>query len=347
MDYKDYYKILGVDRTADEKTIKQAYRRLARKYHPDVNSSRQATERFKEINEAHEVLSDPEKRKRYDTLGPDWQRFAQAPGAGGEGPFQGFNVRFGGRGGDLGGFSEFFRTIFGDLGARGHEDLFVDPGREFGRSRRTSRARGEDVQAAIEITLEDAFHGSHKSIDFDLEQPCTSCGGNGRQGRHACPTCSGEGWGKARRHLQVKIPAGVGDGSKVRVAGEGAEGAGGGGRGDLYLLVRIRPHPIFERKGSDLYMELPLTVPEAALGAEVDVLTQKGKVAMKIPPETGSGRTFRLPGYGMPNLKQGGSGDQFVKIKVVVPSGLTDRERALFEELRRLRPENPRAHLVH
>ncbi|MFQ5898692.1 MAG: DnaJ C-terminal domain-containing protein [Candidatus Methylomirabilia bacterium] len=350
MDYKNYYKILGVDRTATDKVIKQAYRRLARKYHPDVNQSKQATERFKEINEAYEVLSDPEKRKRYDSLGPDWQRFAQAGWTGGQGPLEGFRVHFGGgRGGveDLEGFSDFFRTVFGDLGARGHEDLFADLGMEFGRTRRTSRARGEDVQASIAITLEEAFHGGRKTIDLDLEEPCSACGGSRRQDRGPCPTCLGRGWVNARRHVEVKIPAGVGDGAKVRVAGEGAGGAGAGARGDLYLLVKMRPHPIFERNGHDLHVELPLTVWEAALGAQVEVPTLKGKVTMKVPPGAASGRTFRLPGYGMPRLRGGGSGDELVKIKVILPSGLSDRERELFEELRRLRPENPRAHLVN
>jgi len=312
LEYKDYYKILGVDRTADEKSIKQAYRRLARKYHPDVNKTKGSTERFKEINEAYEVLSDPEKRKRYDSLGPEWQRYAQA----GAGPFEGFRVPFGGHGrdlGDLGGFSDFFKTVFGDLGVRG--DLFTDFGETIGGSRGFRRARGEDVQASVEVSLEEAYHGSRKTLELD------------------------------GRRLEVKIPAGVDTGSRVRVAGGGPSTGAGGGRGDLYLTVTVRPHPFLERKGDDLYMNLPVTVAEAALGAEVEVPTLKGKVSMKIPPETSSGRTFRLPGYGMPRLKAGGTGDQYVRIKVVVPSGLSVRERQLFEELKRLRPENPRAQL--
>ena len=295
MEYKDYYKILGVPRDADDRTIKQAYRRLARKHHPDVSRAKGSADRFKEINEAYEVLSDSEKRKRYDSLGPDWQRYAQA----GTGPFQGFSVH------DLGGFSDFFRTIFGDLGVRG-EDPFAELRRGEGRRRAGFRgAGGEDTQAAVEVSLEDAFSGSRRTFTVD------------------------------GRRLEVKIPAGVDTGSRVRVPGVG--------NGDLYLSVTVRPHPLFERKGDDLYLELPLTVAEAALGTEVRVPTLKGSVAMKIPPETSGGKTFRLPGYGMPHLKGGGTGDQYVKIKVVLPSGLTAREKALFEELGRLRPENPRA----
>src|SRR3990170_4681717 len=299
MEYKDYYKILAVPRDADDRTIKQAYRRLARKHHPDVSKAKGSADRFKEINEAYEVLSDSEKRKRYDSLGPDWQRYAQ-PGAG---PFEGFRVHFGGRGADLGGFSDFFRTIFGDLGVR-EGDPFAEA-REEGRRPGFRSARGEDTQAAVEVSLEDAFSGSRRTFTVD------------------------------GRRLEVKIPAGVDTGSRVRVPGVG--------NGDLYLSVAVRPHPLFERKGDDLYLELPLTVAEAALGTEVRVPTLKGSVAMKIPPETSGGKTFRLPGYGMPHLKGGGTGDQYVKIKVVLPSGLTAREKALFEELGRLRPENPRA----
>ena len=313
MEYKDYYKTLGVDRSADDKAIKQAYRRLARKYHPDVSKAKGTAERFKEINEAYEVLSDSEKRQRYDSLGPDWQRYAET----GAGPFQGFRVHFGGGGGDPrdpGGFSDFFRTIFGDLGVRGG-DIFADRGAE-SRGRPGFRsARGEDAQASVEVTLEEAFHGSRKIFTID------------------------------GRRLEVKVPAGVETGSQVRVTGAAPSRDARSTRGDLYLTVTVRPHALFERKGDDLYLELPLTVAEAALGTEVRVPTLKGSVSMKIPPETSSGKTLRLPGYGMPRLKGGGAGDQYVKIKVVVPSGLTDREKALFEELRRLRPDNPRAHL--
>ncbi len=294
MEYKDYYKTLGVDRTADDRAIKQAYRRLARKYHPDVSKAKGTAERFKEINEAYEVLSDPEKRKRYDSLGPDWQRYAQA----GPGPFGGFRVHEG--------FSDFFRTIFGDLGVRGR-DPFADFREAAGRRTGFKPAGAEDAQAAVEVSLEEAYRGTRKQFSVD------------------------------GRRLEVKIPAGVETGSRVRVPGVGD--------GDLYLTITVHSHPVYERKGDDLYLELPLTVSEAALGTEVRVPTLKGEVSMKIPPETSSGKTFRLPGYGMPHLKGSGAGDQYVKAKVVLPTGLTPREKALFEELKRLRPDNPRVHL--
>jgi len=307
MEFKDYYKILGVDRNAGEKTIKQAYRRLARKHHPDVSKATGTAERFKEINEAYAVLSDPEKRRRYDSLGPDWQNYAQAGGAR---PFEGFRVHFGGRGapGDFGDFSDFFRTIFGDLSGGG--DPFGDIGAESGRPR-ASRARSDDVEAPLTITLDEAFRGARKTLELD------------------------------RRRIELKIPPGVRDGSRIRVSGAGP--AGDGVRGDLYLAVTVSPHPLFERKGDDLHLEIPVTVAEAALGAEVNVPTFRGTVSMKIPPETSSGKTFRLPGYGMPRLKGPGAGDQYVKVKIVLPTGLTARERKLFEQLGQLRPDNPRA----
>lgn len=346
MEYKDYYKTLGVDRGADEKAIKTAYRRLARKYHPDVN--RGHAERFKEISEAYTVLSDPEKRKRYDTLGPDWERYAQA-GAGARSPFEGRNVRFT-QHGDLGGFSDFFRTIFGDLGGgsgrfeqsrAGHAEFDLSDLGDLGVAFGGSPGRGSDVEAGIELTLEEAFHGTRKTISLELDEPCPDCGGAGNVNRRPCARCRGGGWTKAGRHLDVKIPGGVDTGARVRVAAEGAGGARGG-RGDLYLRVTVTPHPHFERKGDDLYVDLPLSVADAALGAEVSVPTLKGQVSMKIPPETSSGKTFRLPGYGMPHLKGGGAGDQYVRVQVVVPTGLSGREKELFQELKKRRAETGR-----
>jgi len=343
MQYKDYYKTLGVAKDADEKTIKSAYRRLARKHHPDVNKG--SSERFKEISEAYTVLSDPEKRKRYDTLGPDWERYAQA-GTGARSPFEGQEVRFGRGGGDLGGFSDFFRTIFGDLGGAGRgrggftEVHFGDLG-DLGGGEWVGGVsdKGGDVEAGIELTIEEAFHGARKTVSLEIDEPCASCGGAGHVNRKPCATCHGTGWARARRHLEVKIPAGVDTGSRVRVAAEGPSGAGGGGRGDLYLKVSVRADPRFERRGDDLHVELPVPASEAALGAEVAVPTLKGQVSMKIPPETSSGRTFRLPGYGMPHLKGGGAGDQYVKVQVTIPTGLGPREKELYQELRTLRAE--------
>jgi DnaJ-class molecular chaperone len=346
LEYKDYYKILGVDKNADDKAIKQAYRRLARKYHPDLNKNKGSAERFKEINEANEVLSDPEKRRKYDTLGPDWQRYAQAGGGPGEqGPFPGgFRVEYSGApGGEPGGFSDFFRTLFG--GGRGGFDSDVfEPFRRGSGS--ADRARGQDVQAGTEISLDEAFRGTRKTFSMELEEPCATCGGAGHTDGRPCSSCGGHGWQRTRRDLDVKIPAGVKTGSRIRVSGEGAGGPGGGGvRGDLYLTVTVSPHPLFDRRGDDLHVELPVTTPEAALGATIDVPSLKGKVSMKLPAGTSSGRTFRLRGYGMPRVKGAGAGDQLVKIKIVLPSALTDEERALYERLKALRNDNPRAYL--
>lgn len=344
--YKDYYKTLGVEKTADAKAIKQAYRRLARKFHPDQNQGNlKAAERFKEINEANEVLSDPDKRRRYDELGSDWARYADAGPDFGRGPggpqAGGYRVRVD-QTGDLGDFSEFFRTFFGAGGGPGDPLSGADfegrgPFRRGGRGR-----RGEDLETAVEITLEEAAAGARRAVAFQEAIVCETCGGAGRQGNKACPTCQGQGQVARERRVEVKIPAGVRDGQRVRASGEGGTGAAGGGRGDLYLRVRVQPHAVFQRREDDLHVELPIAVWEAALGTEIQVPTLRGKVSMKIPPETGSGRTFRLPGYGLPHVKGGGSGDEFVRVTVVVPKELTARERALFEELRTLRPRPPR-----
>ncbi len=339
VEFRDYYKILGVDRKADDKTIRSAYRKLARKYHPDVAKTKDAGDRFREATEAYEVLSDPEKRKRYDTLGPDWQRYAQgAPGGGAPGG-GGFQAEYGGEGAD---FSDFFRTIFGDLGARGgggvrYEDLFAGEG---GRGR--SRRRGQDLQAAVEISLEEAFAGTRKTFTLETDEPCATCHGAGNVGGQPCATCHGGGWQRARHDVDVKIPAGVRTGQRVRVTGEGAGAAGG--RGDLYLTVTVAPHPQFERKGDDLHITLPITAPEAALGATLEVPTLRGKVSMKVPPATSGGRTFRLPGYGMPKLKAGGRGDELVAVKIVMPAELTAAERELYEQLKALRNDSPRGY---
>jgi len=344
VEFKDYYKILGVDRKADDKSIKSAYRRLARKHHPDVAKGKENTEKFREIAEAYEVLSDPDKRRRYDTLGPDWQRYAQGPPPGSPGT-GGFRVENFEDGGD---FSDFFRTIFGDRpsadrGGRGRgagfrvEDLF-------GEAQRGGRGRGGDVEAAVEISFEEAFHGARKAFTLEGQEPCPTCHGAGNVNGKICETCGGNGWQRTQRQVDVRIPAGVRTGQRVRVSGEGGSG-GGGGRGDLYLEITVAPHPFFERKGEDIHLELPITAPEAALGASIEVPTLKGKVSMKIPPATSSARMFRLRGYGMPKPKGGGAGDELVKVKIVMPSSLTEAETELYQKLKTLRTDNPRAYL--
>jgi DnaJ-class molecular chaperone len=338
VEFKDYYRVLGVDRSADDKAIKSAFRRLARKFHPDVAKGKDTAERFKEINEAYEVLSDPEKRRRYDTLGPDWQRYAQqGPTPGGDG----FRVEYGGDGGD---FSEFFRTIFGDLGARtrgggGGIDIEELLGRA-SRGRR-GRPRGEDVQASVEISLEDAYRGARRTFALEMDEPCATCHGAGQVGGQPCATCHGAGWQRGQREVDVKIPAGVRSGQRVRVSGEGAGATGA--RGDLYLAVTVAAHPEFERQGDDVLFTLPISAPAAALGDSVEVPTLKGKVAMKVPPATSSGRTFRLRGYGMPRLKGGGFGDQLVRTRIVMPEALTTEEQELYRKLKTLRGQDARS----
>ena len=318
MEYKDYYKILGVPKNATEKEIKAAYRKAARKHHPDVNKGDPKSEaRFKEINEANEVLSDPEKRKRYDALGPDWQsQFRTGAGGGRPGSRGGtVEVDFGD---DAGGFSDFFRTIFGGGGGFGG-------GREggFGGGFRTSSGGGfeeifgravrepvgQDVEGTADLTLEEVARGTTRTVKV--------------------------GEGPSARTVEVKIPAGVREGSRVRAAGEGG-GAPDGPRGDLYLRVRTRPHPQFERKGDDLETKVSVPLTTAVLGGEVQVPTLEGPVGIRVPPGSPTGRTFRLRGKGLPRLDAPGRGDILANLNVDLPRDLTPREKEIFEELKRL-----------
>jgi molecular chaperone DnaJ len=364
VNYKDYYKILGVGKTANDKEIKLAYRKLARKYHPDVNpGDKSAEERFKEVSEAYEVLSDRDKRSRYDQFGDQWKN-AQA--AGGQYGTHGFDVNF-----DLGGgFSDLF-------------DAFRN-GRRTGAARRGPR-KGEDLQYEIEITVEEAYNGGTRALSVTAPESCGTCHGSGEKpgtGRKQCPSCKGTGQGRAiagisilgetcencqgtgqvpeqpcpacrgrglserSRRVEVKIPKGVYQGAKIRVGGQGSAGAQGGPAGDLYLLVHMKPHPLFERKEEHLYVDLPVTFTEAALGAEVQVPTVTGKVSTRLPAGVQSGQALRLAGLGMPQLRAGGTGDLFARIKVTVPKNLTERERELIEQLGGLRHENPRDRLL-
>ena len=323
---KDYYAILGVSRNTTEKEIKQAYRRLARKYHPDVNPGDKTAEaKFKEINEAHEVLSDAEKRKKYDRFGDQWQNAEQFAKAG-----QGFQSDFG-KGGAYTTFD------FGDLGDLG--DIFSGAFQGFGTGSGTARrtARPRSIEHPVDVTLEEAYQGTKRVIQLQAEESCTTCGGSGRVGRARCSTCGGSGRLLKPKRLEVKIPAGVGDGSKVRIAGQGSQGYGGS-KGDLYLVVRVLPHQFFERKGDDLHTEVAIPLVTAMLGGEVAVPTLKGKVALKVPPETQNGKVFRLAEQGMPHLNDSSRGDLFAKVKVLLPTRLTPQERQLFEQLRNYRP---------
>jgi curved DNA-binding protein len=323
--FQDYYEILGVRRNATDTEIKKAYRKLAQKYHPDVNKDPSAETRFKQINEAYEVLGDSEKRKRYDQLGPGWktgQDFTPPPG------WENVRFNFGGAPNagrfsfdDLGGFSDFFESLFGAAAGRGR-------GRNPARPYDTEEAwstEGEDQEAPITITLEEAFHGAHKTLSLESSEVDNS----GRIQRKV-------------RNYDVRIPRGATEGSRIRLAGQGNPGQGGGRPGDLYLRVQLAPHPIFRVQDHDLEMDLPITPWEAALGAKVDVSTFTGTASVVIPPKTQSGQRLRLRGKGLPRQGAEGAGNLFTVIKIVVPERLTTRDRELFEELARTSSFKPR-----
>ncbi len=330
---KDYYATLGVPRGATEKEIKSAYRKLARKHHPDVNPGDKASEEhFKEVSEAYEVLSDPEKRKKYDQFGhlggDTWKHAGEggfnfggggSSGAGGGAQWQHVTP------GDMdmeGGFADILGNLFGGRGGGG-----------FGRRQPT---RGEDVQAEVEITLEEAYTGAERAVNVAEHTPCPTCRGTGMMNNRRCPTCGGAGAVERPQTLTVKIPAGVRDGAKIRVPGKGGAGIGGGGQGDLYLVPRLATHPRFERKEDDLYTEVAVPFTDAALGAEVEVPTLTGPVTARVPAGTSSGQSLRLRGKGMPHLRGEGHGDLYAKVRITVPKHLGDREKALLEEIRGL-----------
>jgi curved DNA-binding protein len=320
MDYKDYYKILGVDRNASQDEIKKAFRKLARQYHPDMNQGdKSSEEKFKEINEANEVLSDPEKRQKYDQFGTHWQQYERAggrpedfnwnawqqPGGGGysrQVSQEELEQIFGTRGGvgGMGGFSDFFETLFGGAGRSGGINFGGQPIRQ---------QRGQDAEHPLEITLEEAFQGTQRVLQWE----------NGRK-------------------IEAKIPPGVKTGSKVRLRGQGGPGTRGGQAGDLFLKIKILPHPLFERDGDNLRTTVPVGLYDALLGGEIEVTGIDRRVKLKIPPETDNGQTFRLKGMGMPSLRNPKKfGDMFVKVEVKLPKKLTKEEKQRFHELRRLR----------
>lgn len=315
---RDYYQVLGVARSASEKDIRQAYRKLARKSHPDLNpNDKQAEARFKEISEAYEVLSDDDKRKKYDRWGPDWERIDQAQKAGAGAGFGGT-----GFGGATGG-SRWTNTgtasggipVDDELLGGLFDQIFSGGGRagaNFGQ-RSTGSLAGEDYEHPTEITLEDAFAGTTRLIQMQTAD------------------------GKVQT-IEVKVPAGVADGSRVRVAGKGTAGRGGGPPGDLYLVISIQPHPRFSREGDDLTVPIDVPLATAVLGGEVHVPTPKGtRLALKLPPETQNGQRFRLGSQGMPRLGGDGRGDLYAEVRAVLPTRLSERERELFGELAALR----------
>jgi len=330
--FQDYYEVLGVPRTATADDIKKAYRKLARKYHPDVNLGDQsAEEKFKQVGEAYEVLSDPEKRKRYDQLGENWKGgadFTPPPGwEGGRVEYGDFSDLFGaGRG--TGGFSDFFETLFGSRRGR--------------RSGAGFAMRGQDVEAAIELSLEEAHHGTTRTITLQTTVVCPTCNGSGVRENQPCATCRGAGVVTRPKTLDVTIPAGVRHGSVIRLAGQGEAGTGNAPAGDLLLHVQLRPHPLFHvLEEGDVEIELPVAPWEAALGAKVRVPTIEGSVDMMVPAGTQGGQRLRLRGQGV-QRRGSGRGDQYVRLKLVNPPSLTASERALFEQLAAASHFNPR-----
>jgi len=329
---RDYYDVLGLKRSASEKEIKAAYRKLARKHHPDVNpGDKKSEERFKEINQAHEVLSDAKSRANYDRYGERWQQ-AEA--------FEKARAQAGASGANFGGQSfqfdinELLRRQGGGRGGGGFDNIFDMFGGGGGRSR---AQRGQNIESQAEITLEEAYQGTTRTLQMQSQEPCPTCGGAGQVAGAVCHACQGQGAVLRAKRLEVKIPAGAKDGTRVRLAGEGSDGMSGGPRGDLHVVVKVRPHARFERRGDDLITEVPVPLDDAVLGGEVHVETIAGKkIALTVPPLTQNGRTIRLAGLGMPKLdgKKKGHGDLLAKVKVVLPEELSDRERELFEQLR-------------
>ncbi|HET7658026.1 MAG TPA: molecular chaperone DnaJ [Bacillales bacterium] len=351
MSKRDYYEVLGVDKNASTDEIKKAYRKLARKYHPDVNKESDAADKFKEAKEAYETLSNPQKKAQYDQFGHAAN--GQGFGAGGQG--------FGG-GQDFGGFGDIFDMFFGGGGSRRR-----DP---------NAPRAGADLQYTMELDFEDAVFGKETDISIPREEECATCHGSGaRPGtkpekcshcngtgqlnleqntpfgrvvnrrvchhcegtgkviKDKCGTCHGKGTVRKQNKIHVKIPAGVDEGQQIRVAGKGEAGVNGGPPGDLFIVFRVKPHEFFERDGDDIYCVIPISFPQVALGDEIEVPTLHGKVKLRIPAGTQTGTNFRLRGKGVKNVRGYGQGDQHVKIKVVTPKNLSERQKNLLREL--------------
>jgi curved DNA-binding protein len=344
MEFRDYYKVLGVERTASEADIKSAYRKLARKHHPDVNpGNKDAEKQFKEINEAYQVLSDPAKRKKYDELGADWEhgvsqeemmrRYAREAAARGRGD----DAHFG-----AGDFSDFFEQFFG-----GASERFRAGGGGHGFGFSAEPVRAPDIRAEVQVNLYDAIKGARRRLEMVAQDECSTCGGSGivtseqRQGKNriiqaarACETCGGAGVIPTPRALEVTIPVGVTDGTQLRLKGQGGRGTRPELNGDLFLMVRIEPRPPFNISGRDIRCELPVWDYEAALGAEVTAPTPDGlRVSLRIPAASQTGRVLRLRGRGIPGRGKEAAGDLLYEIKVLAPTDLNDAELKLMQQL--------------
>jgi len=356
----DLYATLEVSRTASAEEIKKAYRKLARRHHPDANpGDKDAEERFKEVQNAYDILSDADKRKQYDAFG------AGGPQMGGAGPggvrFEQFDL------GDLGGFGDVFSNLFGGGGGRARS------------------MRGGDIEATLNLSFEDSLRGAETRVPVEVDAACATCGGSGAkpgtspitcpvcggrgvvaesQGPFAisqpcrrcrgagmiiekpCPTCRGSGQVRRTKQYKVKIPAGVKDGTRIRLKGKGEPGQNGGPPGDLFVVTRVAPSALFERRGADLVVEVPVTYPEAALGATVEVPTPDGSISLKIPAGSESGKLLRVRGHGAPKLKGSGRGDLLARVRVTVPKKLNKAEKEALEQLKSVSRENPRERLV-
>jgi len=360
MSKRDYYEVLGIGKNASQEEIKRAYRKLALKYHPDKNpGNKEAEERFKELSEAYEVLSDSQKRATYDQFG-----------------HAGMQGAFSGRGFTWSDFTHYdeFNDIFGNLG-----DFFRGFGIDadfFGggwgpQRRRGGPVRGADLQYGMTIEFEEAAFGAEKKAEieryeacsscrgsgvkpgtkktkcprcdgsgqivtssgfFNISRTCDRCAGEGEIARTPCPKCQGQGRAIVTRSIKVKIPAGVHTGNRLRIQGEGASGLRGGGRGDLYIYINVKPHPIFERRNYDIICEIPISFPQAVFGAEIDVPTLNGKVKMKMPEGTQTGKIFRIKAKGIPRLDGYGKGDELVRVKIETPVNLNEKQRSVLKE---------------
>ena len=321
---RDYYEVLGVDKNASEAEIKKAFRKMVLKYHPDRNrdNPKEAEEKMKEVNEAYSVLSDPKKKAQYDQFGHAAFDQTAGAGAGGFGGFGGFS-----QGGGFDGFGDIFDMFFGNGG-----------GPRSGGARRRGPERGADLRYNLTITSDCHGTGTVQSVQntpfgrMVNQHPCSRCGGTGQIIKTPCKTCGGKGVKSVRSKVEVKIPAGVDSGNRIRVAGEGDAGVRGGSTGDLYVYITVKPHKFFQREGSEVICEVPITFVQAALGDTIEVPTLDGKVEMKIPEGIQSGTVMRLRGKGIPYLRSTGRGDQHVRIKVLTPQKLTDKQKELLRE---------------